>query len=122
MRSVSKLRSTGIHFVPQNSKLKCPGASIPVTGSNRIEYILLSCKFLLKTSVRTALTSFVDGFHSVVPRVCLRFLSPKLLEAMICGQKHGITDHDIMNLKGILTVSNHDGLEETELMKNVVAW
>ena len=61
-------------------------------------YVLSACKFLLKTSVQNGLSSFVRGFHSVVARHCLRMMSPKLLEGMICGQSE-ITDKDIKDLR-----------------------
>ena len=65
--------------------------------------------------------SFVEGFQSVVPRSCFEYLSPKLLEGMLCGQSE-IRDSDIQDLKNCLLVTNHDGIEETKLMKDNLKW
>ena len=54
-----------------------------------------------------SLGSFVRGFHSVVPRSCIRMLSPKLLEGMLCGQPI-ISDDDIGDLRAVVVVTNHD--------------
>ncbi|CAD7957501.1 unnamed protein product [Amoebophrya sp. A25] len=85
--------------------LLCEGGDTrEVTGDNREEYVRLLCKFLLKTSCYNALSSFVRGFQSVIPRHSLRMLSPKLLEGMICGQSE-VRDSDWAELRGCVVVS-----------------
>lgn len=71
--------------------LKKNGDEVEVTQDNREEYILLLCKWLLKTSCLFSLTSFCAGFHSVLDSsaTTLRFLSPKLLDHMLCGTTVG---------------------------------
>eukprot|EP00392_Amoebophrya_sp_AT5.2_P008004 g8023.t1 len=93
-----------------------------VTGGNREQYVLLVCKFLLKTSIRNSLSSLVLGFQSVVPQKCFQMLTPKLLEKMLCGKQGKITERDIADLKQVLRVTNHDGVEETPAMKELLGW
>ncbi|CAD7949003.1 unnamed protein product [Amoebophrya sp. A120] len=85
--------------------LLCPaGDDRPVTGENRQEYVFLLCQFLLKASCHFALSSFVRGFRSVLPRKCIRMLSPKLLEGLLCGQSD-VRDRDWAELRDCVVVS-----------------
>ncbi|CAD7975525.1 unnamed protein product [Amoebophrya sp. A25] len=95
----------------------------PVTGENRNEYVMLVCKFLLKTSVRNSLSAFVLGFQSVVPQRCLRHLTAPLLESVLCG-KSAISDQDILELKKKhLRITTFDGVPPTSAgMRELVDW
>ncbi|CAD7949935.1 unnamed protein product [Amoebophrya sp. A120] len=93
--------------------------ALSVTGDNREQYILLVCKYFLKTSIRDSLSSLVLGFQSVIPQQCYSQLTPILLEKLLCGK---IT-FDVEDLKRSVRVTNHDGLtEETTAMKQRITW
>lgn len=93
--------------------LKKNGDDIDVTQDNREEYILLLCKWLLKTSVLFSLSAFCSGFHSVLDssQSTLRFLSPKLLDHMLCGTKE-VTDLDLIDLRNSVRITNHEKLPQ----------
>ena len=114
-----KFMGQDLTFNLKNVSEECPeGPDTPVTGENRGEYVLLVCKWFLKASVRNSLGSFLRGFHSVLSRKCLRMLSPKLIEAMLCGQSE-VTDDDIGDLRAVVVMTNHDNQENTStLLRN----
>jgi len=94
------------------------GADVEVVDDNREEYIMAYCKFLLKSSVFIAMSSFKKGFHSVCPLKNLLGLSPSLLENMLCGSAE-ITDDNLVDLKTVLVISDH---EKCPWKENLIKW
>lgn len=85
-----------------------------MTTANRHHYVLLLCKFLLKTGVSNNLSAFVAGFHSVSPLKLLKGLTPRLLAQQLCG-KRKISDQDWKDLKNCCVISAHSGADVDSL-------
>eukprot|EP00164_Ancoracysta_twista_P004501 GFYU01006067.1.p1 GENE.GFYU01006067.1~~GFYU01006067.1.p1 ORF type:complete len:841 (-),score=152.56 GFYU01006067.1:99-2621(-) len=66
-------------------ELKKNGDDIPVTNSNRMEYVSLYVKYLLDDSIEQQFTAFSQGFHMVCGGDALRIFRPEELELLICG-------------------------------------
>ncbi|GJN88818.1 hypothetical protein Rhopal_001789-T1 [Rhodotorula paludigena] len=66
-------------------ELKPGGAEIPVTESNKLEFIQLKCQHLLKTRVEQQLRAFRTGVDEIVPIRQLQVFDEKELELVICG-------------------------------------
>jgi len=65
--------------------LKPGGSSIPVSASNREEYIELYTKFLLEDSVEKQFAEFYKGFKMVCSSDVFKMLIPEELKLLICG-------------------------------------
>ena len=64
------------------------GESIPVTATNRCEYVKLFTKYQLEDSIAVQFDAFARGFWSVLPRHLLApLVQPADLELLVCGQR-----------------------------------
>jgi HECT-domain (ubiquitin-transferase) len=71
--------------VTSRVELKENGANIPVTSSNREEYVLLYVKWLLVDSVETVYNDFERGVMHVLDGSSLDLLQPEELELLVVG-------------------------------------
>jgi alpha-tubulin suppressor-like RCC1 family protein len=70
----------------RNVELKPGGGNIPVTSSNKEEYVRLYVQWLLVDSVDTQYRLFEDGFHRVMhSSASLELLRPEELELLVVG-------------------------------------
>lgn len=72
----------------QTNELKPGGSQMPVTNSNRQEYVDLYTHWVLQESVQTQFTAFSEGFLQVCGGLALRLFRYDELELLICGLPH----------------------------------
>ncbi|XP_058965485.2 apoptosis-resistant E3 ubiquitin protein ligase 1 [Pocillopora verrucosa] len=66
-------------------ELKPGGAQIPVTESNKKEYLDLLAQYRLATSVKQEIEAFVKGLNEIVPDSLLSVFDEYELELLMCG-------------------------------------
>lgn len=71
------------------------GARMAVTESNKKAYINALAKYLLETRVKNAVTSFLEGLHTLVPDTLLTLWDEAELELLLCGMR----DYSVAELK-----------------------
>ncbi|XP_023217636.1 ubiquitin-protein ligase E3C-like [Centruroides sculpturatus] len=94
----------GLDFTVLNSELgenqmvdlKSNGSSIPVTNSNRIEYIHLMADYKLNKQIRVQCAAFKEGLANVINLEWLRMFDPNELQILISGAH---TPVDVEDLK-----------------------
>lgn len=77
----------------KRTELRPNGANIPVTHSNRGEYVNLLSKWLLTDSVEAQFSHLLAGFHQVIHPVALQILRPDELEILMAGIPHLVRIH-----------------------------
>lgn len=71
--------------------LKPGGRDIPVSDENKEEYVQLVSEWRIQTRVREQFTSFLTGFHELVPQDLVNVFDERELELLIGG----IADFDL---------------------------
>ncbi len=66
-------------------ELKPGGAAIPLTNTNRSEYVDLFVRWQLEDSVLNQYRPFEDGFYLVAGSDALQMFEAEELELVICG-------------------------------------
>lgn len=66
-------------------ELKPNGANIEVTNENKDEYIRLVIEWRFVARVKEQMTSFLEGFGSIVPLALLKIFDENELELLMCG-------------------------------------
>ena len=66
-------------------ELKPGGSSIPVTESNKHEYVRLVTEQSLTNSIRSQIDAFLAGFHEIIPPSLIKLFSERELELLISG-------------------------------------
>ncbi|KAI9587432.1 hypothetical protein GQX74_003278 [Glossina fuscipes] len=66
-------------------ELKPGGANIEVTNENKDEYIKLVIEWRFVARVKEQMTSFLDGFGSVIPLNLIKIFDEHELELLMCG-------------------------------------
>lgn len=66
-------------------ELRPGGKDETVTEENKLEYVRLRKKWRVEGAVTSQLTSFLEGFHSVVVEDLLVYFDPGELELLMCG-------------------------------------
>uniref|UniRef100_A0A1B0A6K1 E3 ubiquitin-protein ligase n=1 Tax=Glossina pallidipes TaxID=7398 RepID=A0A1B0A6K1_GLOPL len=66
-------------------ELKPGGANIEVTNENKNEYIKLVIEWRFVARVKEQMTSFLDGFGSVIPLNLIKIFDEHELELLMCG-------------------------------------
>eukprot|EP00116_Pleurobrachia_bachei_P001740 sb/3462002/ len=75
-----------LEFGEQGSvELKPGGVDILVTEDNKVEYVRLLSEHKMSGAIRSQISSFLTGFHSIVPRKILGIFSADELELVLCG-------------------------------------
>ncbi|KAG7370642.1 HECT-domain ubiquitin-transferase [Nitzschia inconspicua] len=69
----------------RKKELKPDGSNVPVTNSNKEEYVMLYVKWLLVDSIETQYAEFERGFMQVMEGSSLDLLRPKELELLVVG-------------------------------------
>jgi E3 ubiquitin-protein ligase HUWE1 len=72
------------------------GSKIPVTESNKAEYIRLLAQHRMTTAIRSQIDVFLEGFHDLVPAELISIFTPTELELLICG----LPEVNIEDLRG----------------------
>lgn len=73
----------GSHSITMD--LKPNGASIPVTDSNKNEYLQLRLRHRMLDSIKPQLEQFLRGFYEVIPPDLLSVFDYQELDLLICG-------------------------------------
>jgi ubiquitin-protein ligase E3 A len=77
--------TTGHGALASTVELKPGGKDIPVTNSNRVEFVERYVHHALSASIRRQFTAFGRGFHAVCGGECLQLFRPEELELLVCG-------------------------------------
>jgi len=68
------------------SRELCPdGNSIPVTQSNKLEYIDLVIKWRFIDRIEKQMKEFAKGFHDIIPANLIQMFDERELEYLLCG-------------------------------------
>ncbi|KAJ9576987.1 hypothetical protein L9F63_006424 [Diploptera punctata] len=76
-------------------ELKPGGANIPVTASNRIEYIHLMADYKLNKQIRAQCNAFKQGLANVIPLEWLQMFNNKELQVLISGAQIPVDVEDL---------------------------
>ncbi|KAJ1983490.1 hypothetical protein H4R34_001251 [Dimargaris verticillata] len=82
--------------------LKPNGDQIPLTQSNRQEFVDRYVDFLLNVSVSQQFEAFKEGFHSVCIGSAIKLFRPEELEQLICGSSD-------LDFRALELVTAYDG-------------
>jgi len=69
----------------ETKDLKPNGTNIPVTESNKREYVQLACQMKMTGSIRSQIKSFLEGFYDVIPKELISIVNEQELELLISG-------------------------------------
>lgn len=69
----------------ETKDLKPNGTNIPVTESNKREYVQLACQMKMTGSIRSQIKSFLEGFYDVIPKELISIFNEQELELLISG-------------------------------------
>ncbi|UYV68273.1 NEDD4 [Cordylochernes scorpioides] len=69
----------------QQTELKPGGANIPVTESNKLEYIDCVIKWRFVSRVQAQMNAFLEGFSELVPLSLIKVFDEHELELLMCG-------------------------------------
>jgi alpha-tubulin suppressor-like RCC1 family protein len=101
----------------RKKELKPGGASIPVTSSNKEEYVMLYVKWLLADSVEPQYAEFERGFMQVMEGSSLDLLHPEELELLVVGTP----ELDFKALEKAAKYEGGFGMEDA-VIKNLWKW
>ncbi|KAI9202105.1 E3 ubiquitin-protein ligase/Putative upstream regulatory element binding protein [Polychytrium aggregatum] len=90
----------GIHKVVD---LKENGHSIPVTDTNKHEYVTLTAQQRLVVAIQQQINAFLAGFHEIIPRDLVKIMNEQELELLISG----LPDIDIDDWKNNTEYQNY---------------
>jgi len=76
-------------------ELKSGGSNIPVTASNRIEYIHLMADYKLNKQIRAQCSAFKQGLANVVPLEWLQMFNNKEFQVLISGAQIPVDVEDL---------------------------
>lgn len=68
-------------------ELKENGSNIPITESNKQEFISLFCKYHLHKIIKNQYNSMILGFYSLLPLEIISIYDPDELELFLCGEE-----------------------------------
>jgi E3 ubiquitin-protein ligase HUWE1 len=78
--------TTGVNEITNREiELKPNGAEIRVTEENKTEFVALMVQNLLHDRFADQLSSFCNGFYSLIPIQDIQFFTPSELDLVICG-------------------------------------
>ena len=66
-------------------ELKPGGAATSVTEKNKHEYVELITEYKMTSAIKPQITSFLDGFHSIIPASLVAIFNENELELLMCG-------------------------------------
>ena len=66
-------------------ELKPGGSSITVTEKNKQEYVEFVTEYKMTSAIRLQINSFLDGFHSIIPKSLVAIFNENELELLMCG-------------------------------------
>ncbi|KAH8923855.1 HECT-domain-containing protein [Atractiella rhizophila] len=61
------------------------GRNIPVTDSNKLEYLKLIAEQRLTNEIKEQIGAFMQGFHDIIPADLIRIFTPAELQLLISG-------------------------------------
>lgn len=79
------------------------GRNIPVTESNKQEYVKKIVEYKLQTSVKDQMDNFLQGFYAIIPRDLISIFDEQELELLISG----LPDIDVDDWKNNTTYVNY---------------
>ncbi|KAK7867832.1 hypothetical protein R5R35_008271 [Gryllus longicercus] len=71
------------------------GRNIPVTESNKMDYIRLVCQMKMTGAIRKQINAFLEGFYDIIPKRLISIFNEQELELLISG----MPNVDIEDLK-----------------------
>ena len=83
-----------------NIELISNGSRTPVTESNKKSYIVSLSNYLLATRIKSQMSAFLEGLHTLVPDNLLSLWDESELELLLCG----VRDYSIADLQKYHTV------------------
>ncbi|KNE91768.1 hypothetical protein PSTG_14836 [Puccinia striiformis f. sp. tritici PST-78] len=86
------------------------GENLPVTKSNRTEFVKLYCDYVLNKSITQQFQAFSDGFHSIAAGNGLSLFQPEEIELLVIGSSYD-SKLSVEDLKAITT---YDGFLSTD--------
>lgn len=87
----------------KNVDLKPGGSTIPVTQENKQEYVKLITEQKLTIAIKEQISSFLSGFHDVIPKDLIKIFNEQELELLISG----MPDIDIDDWKNNTEYQNY---------------
>ncbi|XP_054709612.1 probable E3 ubiquitin-protein ligase HECTD2 [Uloborus diversus] len=87
--------------------LKADGENLPVTNTNRHEYVHLYTELILNKAIYQPFKAFYLGFHSVCASNALIMLRPEEVEMLVCGCP-------TLDMDELRKVTVYDGFHEEE--------
>ncbi|KAH7476383.1 E3 ubiquitin-protein ligase Itchy-like protein [Phytophthora ramorum] len=87
------------------------GSAIPVTDSNKREFVELKWQYLLVESVAPQLQVFLQGLYEIVPRELLLLFDPEEFDFLLCGSDEIDVDDWERNTKYSEDLHHHRSLK-----------
>ncbi|KAL4136696.1 hypothetical protein PRIC2_000225 [Phytophthora ramorum] len=87
------------------------GSAIPVTDSNKREFVKLKWQYLLVESVAPQLQVFLQGLYEIVPRELLLLFDPEEFDFLLCGSDEIDVDDWERNTKYSEDLHHHRSLK-----------
>lgn len=84
------------------------GRNIPVTESNKQEYVRLVVEYRLQTSVSEQMSNFITGFHEIIPKDLVAIFDEQELELLISG----LPDIEVQDWQNNTTYINYSASSE----------
>lgn len=84
------------------------GRNIPVTESNKQEYVRLVVEYRLQTSVSEQMSNFITGFHEIIPKDLVAIFDEQELELLISG----LPDIEVQDWQNNTTYMNYSASSE----------
>ena len=83
--------------------LKPDGRNIPVTETNKVEYVRLVTEQKLVVAIQDQIQAFLSGFHEIIPKDLIKIFNEQELELLISG----LPDIDIDDWKNNTEYQNY---------------
>lgn len=98
------------HGIQKTIELKSNGSNIPVTNSNRLEYIHAVANFKLNSVLRNQTLFFLKGLATILPPRWLSMFNARETQMLISGKPSAV---DISDLKRNTILSSYDENDPT---------
>ncbi|KAI7964088.1 hypothetical protein MJO29_004515 [Puccinia striiformis f. sp. tritici] len=86
------------------------GENLPVTKSNRTEFVKLYCDYVLNKSITQQFQAFSDGFHSIAAGNGLSLFQPEEIELVVIGSSY----NSKLSVEDLKAITTYDGFLSTD--------
>ncbi|EHS62812.1 uncharacterized protein PGTG_21133 [Puccinia graminis f. sp. tritici CRL 75-36-700-3] len=87
------------------------GENIPVTKSNRAEFVKLYCDYILNKSIEKQFQAFSEGFNSIAAGNGLSLFQPEEIELLVIGS----TYDSKLAIEDLKAITHYEGFQPTDL-------